>query len=359
MSVVAAGSCAARARSYRRSCGNVGNGTRKRLLATGVGRSGTLSLHLSLTAMGLRIGHDGRHKLLADGAVSWGASFAPGRVGDARCRAPFGWSFNGRFDALALLVRAPLAQVASRWDRGRRKGAVNRLMRCHTVAETPAWDTRHPALRIAVGEKKDRTMGHGERDSYNWLVDCLRHWVLVNAFVDATADATIRTEDLGAEAVLRLAALANLTRADGSRVTLSDAAAARATVTNANSAHTRKPEAGDDAVTWPALLRLDAPYAVLAQALAIGYGYDVSPRAPRAMVRAACLGDGPSIFDAAPPAWPGGVVPAGDARRARPLACFFEGDSELWACYLRCDGTFLGETKQAAPAKNATLTTAP
>ena len=93
--------------------------------------------------------------------------------------------------------------------------------------------------------------------------------------------------------------------------------------------------------------------------LAIGYGYDVSPRAPRASVRAACLGDGPSIFDAAPPAWPGGVVPAGDARRARPLACFFEGDSELWACYLRCDGTFLGETKRAAPAKNASLTTAP
>ena len=65
----------------------------------------------------------------------------------------------------------------------------------------------------------------------------------------------------------------------------------------------------------------------------------MSPRAPETAIRKVCLGDGPSIFDAEPPVWPGGVVPAADVRRrVRPFACFFD-EGELWACYLRCDGS--------------------
>ena len=333
----AAGSCAVRARSYRRSCGHVGDGTRKKLLVGAVGRSGTRTLHLLLNATGLRIGHDGRHELQEDGAVSWGAVFAPGRVGAWTCSRAFGWSFSGRFDTLVQLVRAPLDQIASRWDLGRRRPGVGRLMRCHTVAEVAAWDSRHPAL-----------IGSGVDGGLNWLVDCLRHWVLVNSYVDAAADATLRIEDLGVDAVLKLAALANLSRADGSRVAAAAVTAAETSLaTNTNSGHTRKPKDGDDVVSWPSLLRLDEPYAVLAQALALAYGYDVAPRAPDAAIRAACLGDGPSVFDA-PPAWPGGVVPAADARRVRPLACFFD-DEERWACYLRCDGSSSSQGRNPTP----------
>lgn len=77
---------------FSKKCGNRGRGVPRRLLVSGVGRSGTDHLTFVLNAAGFFVGHDNRDFKgdTRDGAVSW-----PHAFNDKICKHP-GFSFRRR-----------------------------------------------------------------------------------------------------------------------------------------------------------------------------------------------------------------------------------------------------------------------
>lgn len=259
------------------SCNNFGTGPPRRLLVTCTGRSGTGFLETLLRRVGLRVGHDNRSipmNASEHGAVSWLHAF-----NDRVCAYPrWGWRRRQRrrrtaavpfdhrnFLHIVHIVRDPLRSMRSRWNKGT-IFAFRKPGRCNTV---------------------QGNFERGGNATANTLRETLRHWVLWNSFIESLVGAggRYRTEDINGTIVQELYNLAASQDPPGEdplfpmdmSVPEIDALlqSKKFMANSSNSDHTAKPSWR---LTWDMLAQLDEEYTVMAQLMALRYGYAVEEK---------------------------------------------------------------------------------
>ena len=150
------------------------------------------------------------------------------------------------------LIREPLAAINSRFSNGTSR-TYEPTSQCNLALQLNAsLSARDQKLQLA-----------------------LQHWVLWNAFVEATAEHHVSLERLDAATVKDMLTLANL--GHGTNLTTVRAAlhAVSKSARAVNSRHTVK--AGQ--LKWQDLEQIDPEYTAMAQATALRHGYPVPPDA--------------------------------------------------------------------------------
>ena len=229
------------------------------LLLTTTGRSGTDFAQGLLHNLGLVSLHDNAESTVAasglgphvrawpnhtDVVVSWPHAFADGAVPGCRTRAFGNVRDDRRFRHVAHLIREPLASINSRYNRGHIE-AFQARSSCFTTA----------------------SVGH---DRSSKLALTLKHYVLWNSFVEASARFHVPLERLDGPWLRALLTFGGLP------IRHTDDEMQRAIVAlkakHVNSGHTKKMA---DGISWEALRKADAQFAVLAQLLALRHGYEL------------------------------------------------------------------------------------
>jgi len=226
-------------------------------LITGVGRSGTQFLSLAFQKLGMKVSHDssleGREGVVSwmdlfNGNNEWLKTHISKRM---RCSHPSHLPDTWRYRHIFHLVRHPLKNIDSRWDRGLSLMNFAWPTRCHTVV--------------------DEGLDAVELGNANYtLVFTLRHWVLFNSFAEEISEWGFRNEDLRSHSdkivneVRRRVGLKAMSPQDFAALSQVDK--------NANSGHTKK----TGAITWKRLCSLDHEYCMMAQLMSIRYGYRMS-----------------------------------------------------------------------------------
>lgn len=269
---------------YSPTCNNRGQGTPRRLLITGVGRSGTNFLTDILRKAGMRVSHDDKRIKLEnapDGAVSWPHAFNekkcdyPHFVWRRRRRRRLSPKHNERFFLhIIQVVRDPLKTIQSRWDLGNVRFV--KLASCNTAV--------FPKQTVQPHRRE-----HFDHEKYT-LLQTLQHWVLWNSFLESFAEWRFRVEDLNGTTIHEIYRLAALDPLEHENISTAAAAiqvkplgpikAAKeldsilaSSTGKKNSARTRKQP---QSLTWEKLMNLDRNYTLMAQMMAQRYGYTVS-----------------------------------------------------------------------------------
>mmetsp|Transcript_25950 Transcript_25950/g.47862 ORF Transcript_25950/g.47862 Transcript_25950/m.47862 type:complete len:563 (+) Transcript_25950:49-1737(+) len=222
--------------SRRAACANKGG-----FLITGVGRTGTNFLRHWFNGLGMHVSHDDDPERGEDGAVSWIHGFR-----SSRCPLPE-WTYNisRPFEVAYLLLREPLAQIASRSGNAVEDFWVD-IVKCGVQMEPVlSQDRVGRALEIA-----------------------LKHYVLQNSFVERYAQQTFRFEDLleDPHIVMKLCKQYGGASAD---CTEEKVLSVQHDNVHKNTLHTEK----TPGVTWGRLVELDREFAAMAQNLAQRHGY--------------------------------------------------------------------------------------
>eukprot|EP00511_Aplanochytrium_stocchinoi_P000328 CAMPEP_0204823440 /NCGR_PEP_ID=MMETSP1346-20131115/1498_1 /ASSEMBLY_ACC=CAM_ASM_000771 /TAXON_ID=215587 /ORGANISM="Aplanochytrium stocchinoi, Strain GSBS06" /LENGTH=377 /DNA_ID=CAMNT_0051950077 /DNA_START=383 /DNA_END=1516 /DNA_ORIENTATION=+ len=259
-----------RSHLYSKECGNEGTeGSRRRLLITGTGRSGTDFVHTLLTKLGLELSHDVRGPA-KDGGVSWPEAF-----NEALCNHPH-WNWKSKvgggsnkgkfvtFKHVFHLVRHPLKQILSRANNGEWVTSENRrVTACNTVS--------------------DEGLNQTETKLNRAIMLTMRHWVLYNSFIEEYAEWRFRLEQLNEERDYIIEQI--FTRADWETPHTNTTENAKVS-THKNGGHTKKPKGL--ALTWDMLFKLDPKYTELCQAMALKYGYEMDEEEILPNVRQTC-----------------------------------------------------------------------
>jgi hypothetical protein len=263
--------CLVRSSRYAPECGQrgMGPGPPRALLITATGRSGTSFVQRAMAAAGVTMQHDsaictistGQQScvLPESGAVSWPQAFAV-----RSCASP-SWTWRRRllkemaaakhdtrrFKVVIQLVREPLQSIASRYSNGdwtRHKYDGSKYANC-------------------VTDMLDFPNAHAG-DKASSLRSALRYWVLWHAFLEASAQARMRVEDMDAQRIHTLALLAAgpsapaLPPADiGERL--------QQLGTRTNHEHTKHTR-----VEWSMLRDSDPVHYAMALLMAVRYGYE-------------------------------------------------------------------------------------
>ena len=294
-----------RSRLYSPACNNTGQGVPRRLLVTGTGRSGTSYLYTLLNKLGLFVSHEGGIDRQAseadhrDGSVGNNFAFSheedlcPYKYYMWRRRTREWWHLRKQHDPREYLhvfhlVRHPLLVMKSMWSTGSWK---NDMSRCDTVSydfpAPPSWNQSSVVLRRV-----------------------LRHWVLWNSFVESYAErrylsgtwtapiiedlydtASLPSSSLPPSSSVQLLmpehrqlqhnvdddddvdSLAQQVKPFGPIKSSEGIEAVLGAVsTTTNSEHTKKL---DYPITWDMLEPLDRDYVIMAQLMALRYGFEV------------------------------------------------------------------------------------
>lgn len=241
------------------------------LLITGTGRSGTTFLTALLNELGLKLSHDS-YGPDEDGGVSWLQAF-----NDDRCSTPeYNWrvgmdkrvhkvNYRYRFKNVFHLVREPLKMIESRADAGffgSPRNANQYYLDC--------------VIDIGIRELREKVQPE-ELDFDFSLILALRHWVLWNTFLDFVTENFLRLEDVasgGAQSARIVQAFFVLPEfRDKFPNEDKIHRALNFVVDSRNSAHTKKLEEFN--LSWNYLSKLDRKFAIMAQILALNYGYDI------------------------------------------------------------------------------------
>jgi hypothetical protein len=255
---------AARSRLMRPDCHDSRsyNHTGIPLLITATGRSGTKFLQTLLSAVGLQVQHDNTANAVrlngskekmwpaaVDVVVAWPQAFED----TARCQVPtFGVKADPRrFLHLAHLIRHPLQSIQSRWNMGS-TSVFEEVSKCFTAA----------------GMGTSRMLSKLDAS----LQQTLRHYVLWNSFVEATARFHLPLEDVDVFSLRSLLAFGGLTLHATDAVVNETLAAFKNKSELINSAHTRKEPVP---LSWRRLAAIDAEFTTLAQLTALRHGYSI------------------------------------------------------------------------------------
>lgn len=243
------------------------------VLVTGTGRSGTKYASAVFNKLGFAMSHDNKIGCPCpnvDGAVSWVHAFAmTAPPHKARFETPSScttsaivpkwtwkpWADNDkarkikRFRSVVHLVRSPLESILSRFNNGTAK-IYYETSACHTAL--------------------------GDDILQNSLAVPLRHWVLWNLFVEAHTSLRIRSDYLLEDWIYggKCAKAFNFndTRCKPTPKILAKVKRLQKTI---NAEHTIK--ATDVNISWHLLSQVDPTFAVMAQRMALRYGFTVEP----------------------------------------------------------------------------------
>ena len=246
--------------------------TPRKVLITGVGRSGTQFVSRIFTKAGMKFLHDIHRRDTnishMDGAVSWPHAFsdqqfysAPGR--SWRCPRPrWVWaSTSVRFSSVVHLVRDPLKTIASRWNRG-----LVTPFRTLSVCNMAIPDLGYFGKAEVIVAKAGLVL-----PSLHTLRFTLRHYVLWNLFVEAQSTDRVRVEDLGTGESFHDLCLSFFNPRRCPTPQAFDRAVAASHSKKIHSGHTWTAPYGT--VTWSRLEHLDKDAALMASVMSRRYGY--------------------------------------------------------------------------------------
>jgi len=269
-------------------------------LVTGVGRSGTKFLAAAFQSLDMSVSHD-VERIGKEGAVSWmdcfngNTKFLQNRIaGNLKCRHIGGLADTWRYKHIFHLVRNPLTNIDSRWNAGQVSNFAAEA-RCQTAADE--------GLSSSLMSRENYT-----------LAFTLRHWVLFNSFAEVTSEWGFRNEELKDS----FPRISNEIRRRIGMGPLADQVFEKISKlsSNTNSDHTKK--SGN--VTWKKLCEADARYCMMAQLMALRYGYEIDiAEIHPPLLESLCHGENFSscLTDSLPP---------------KPK-CFFRRDHK-WTCDL-------------------------
>lgn len=252
-----------------------------KLLVTCTGRSGSTFVSRFLSGIGFKVAHDEVAGPHGYGAVAWRWLFnadsfetrtKSGSIGHKNCLLVMDFGTGTRFENAVHLVRHPLKSIRSRWSMGAFKMLMteNNFYRptfCNTHMWND-WPKSLPTLRHPKSSVKPDLLS---------LVATIRHWVLWNSYAAATAKWGFRLEDFANpnRTVQIVDKLCKIVGANAAECPSAERIAhEHALHVGTYSAHSKKVK--EWVFTWDILFQADPLYAVMAQLLALRYGYDVS-----------------------------------------------------------------------------------
>ncbi|KAK3244625.1 hypothetical protein CYMTET_45765, partial [Cymbomonas tetramitiformis] len=187
----------------------------RRLLITGMGRSGTLFSSNALTQLGLNVNHDSKRANCPcpghDGEVAWPAAFRPRKP----CFKPH-WMVDNDF--CFGEVRQRVSRAVNKWKSRTPhppgtspfEGQIWHFITCNTVTQLPSWqEILQGAGRLLSNsitanalDPLDIDPYAADNDSVPNLIDwagflvTAHHWITINTFAQAQAAFTFKLEEL-------------------------------------------------------------------------------------------------------------------------------------------------------------------
>ncbi len=256
------------------------------LYVTCTGRSGSAFLVGMMTKAGLDVVHD-EERPRGLGAVTWQQAFSNQKFTyvekktkkkkERRCNYPnkqADWKRGVYFRHIFHLVRAPLGAIESRWNRG--KVSMGRGYLDTTRCNCDIFET-HPLSKITpivfTTETSSINLGYFKTQM---LIATLRHWVLWNMFAQQTSSWGFPLERMDKDDEItkffsQLQERIDLKKKPSDHQLVQ---VQRLEGQKKNSKHTMKYDGFK--LSWGVLYDSDPVFSVMAQLMAIRYGYEIT-----------------------------------------------------------------------------------